>query len=370
MEKNLIRLVGGFLLSAFIVSAAAAEENGFSGGVETGSALKALLSDGVSPSDGMPAVPAPGKAASSAEPVVIAVSGLDFKELGWGPLEVKNLIKIARTLLPCNEKSAGKAYCSTGDMRAFEQAVDRYNSQYDSLREVAAGESSYKAVELPSDRNYIRQALDGAPFTVVPFDWSRDPKDTAEVVADFTARLKKLSAQYKDSGRPIRILCHSWGTIIMHSVLRRLAEEGSDVKIDKFITIGSPLMPGNAIVDLFVFLEITRADLEEAGKKPANIGTWNNLWASRDPFSNKIASADYNYQVDAGVGRPEDELKGPALHLGAAGLQAKKDLFKIKDVRPWHSSYFTDYKVYLQTLNRSINITVFQPRVLTPLSAR
>jgi len=364
MEKNFAKLASMFLLSLFMVSGAAAAPAG------TDPVLMELLSQGSPDARELPAVPSPGKSVPAGAPVVIAVSGLDFKELGWG-LEVKDLIRIARLLFPCEEKGALRPHCAAGNLSALSSAVAGYNSRYAALGGYDKGGSGEFALpDKVYGENYIEGVLKNGPFTVIPFDWSRDSKDSAAVIKEFSGKLKKVHEKYGASGRPIRILSHSWGTVLMYNALQNLAAEGSAVKVDKFITIGSPLMPGNVLVDMFMLLKIRRQDLEAAVRKPSTVAVWSNLWASRDPFSNNIAAADDNYQVDGEVGDPEKELEKLVMVPGSLGKRIRAELFRLKDIRLWHASYFAGYKAELSTLNRTIDIDVFEPRVMTPLSAR
>ena len=119
----------------------------------------------------------------------------------------------------------------------------------------------------------------------------------------------------------------------------------------------------------FKKLEIEKEDLMNVVSKPANVRYWKNVWSSRDPFSNTIAAADVNVQIDAAVGAPEGKLTHLILYgTGGRRLEAKTDLITIMNVRLWHKSYFNDYKAYLKTINQNIYVRVFDPQVAKQLT--
>ncbi|MCX5784183.1 MAG: hypothetical protein NTX59_00685 [Elusimicrobia bacterium] len=312
-----------------------------------------------------PAVPVSSAGNTGQGPVIVAISGLNFGEIGWGPLEVKHFIKLADVLFPKKQH----------DPKAFNASFDKYNSQFDNLKTVAASpevqQEEAAGLEEPlitkvSVTNYVadkvKRALPaGSNATIVRFNWSRDPEDTETVVAKFIPQLAKV---YDDNpGRPIYILAHSWGTVIMHDVLHKLEAIRPDVKIDKFITIGSPLMPGNAIVNLFNKLEISKEDLTAAVSKPGNVRYWHNVWASRDLFSNIIAAADNNVQVDNGAGVEDAAYELKTSLFTANILQLKRDFVVLESVRKWHMSYLFGFKADLKSIGTKLKVTVYAPVV-------
>lgn len=294
---------------------------------------------------------------SSLPPVVITVPGLRFSDIGWGPLKVKTILKMISYLFPA--KRVGP--------EAVASALADYNSRFDMLAEAAPEEGKF----LDSPDTYLEdrlaQSSSCSNFTVIPFRWSRDPADTQTAVDQFGPKLAQVYDMYKDTGRPIYILAHSWGSVIMHDVLHKLARTRPDIRIDKFITMGSPLMPGNPIVALYKKLQIKQEDLLKRVSKPANVAYWKNVWVSRDVFSNTISVADYNVMADTGVGHPENRLLDLIIHNSGFRKQAKTDLVSMINLGLWHKSYFRDFKTFLVTLNEEINLSVFSPYVETSL---
>ncbi len=302
---------------------------------------------------------------SAQAPVIVAISGLSFGEIGWGPLEMKYFLKLAKVLLP-------KKHC---DEKAFNSSFDAYNSQFDRLKTVAESpevqQEESAGLEEPlltraSVTNYVadkvKRALPaGSNVTIARFNWSRDPEDTETIVAKFVPQLAKVYDE--NPGRPIYILAHSWGTVIMHEVLHRLEAIRPDVKIDKFITIGSPLMPGNSVVDLFDKLEISKEDLRAAVSKPGNVRYWHNVWASRDMFSNSIAAADSNVQVDNGAGVEDAAYELKTSLFTADILQLRRDFVVLESVRKWHMSYLFGFKADLKSIGTKLKVTVYAPVV-------
>ena len=313
-------------------------------------------------------VPLPATPLAERSPIVITVPGIRFSKIGWGPLEFSTFLSLADFLFS-DTKAAGRSATNA----AIKTAFDEYNSRFDSLYEAAAGADQELKHYIPTPDTYLEDRLAQSPacnrITVIPFPWSRDPGDSRAAVARFIPQLIRVYDTYKNSGRPIYILSHSWGSVIMHDVLHRVASTRPDVRIDKFLTLGTPLIPGNIIIDLFKRLEVSKEGLQKEVRKPANVRYWKNVWSSRDPFSNTITAADVNVQVDARIGAPESKLTDLILY-GAGGrrLEAKTDLIAILNVRLWHKSYFNDYKAYLKTLNQDIYVKVFDPEVAKQLT--
>ena len=293
-------------------------------------------------------------------PVVITVSGADFGELGWGPLELKHFIKLLNILFP-------KKSLNSND-EALAAAFAQFNKDYFFLTDDGSPLSEPPAAGGRLD-NYLEDKLAELPgyaegnITVIPFNWSRDPEDTGITVPDFEKKLVEVYNTYKGTGRPIYIFAHSWGTVLMHETLHRTAVSHPEVKIDKFISMGSPLMPSNLVVALFAKLEIFKEDFQKAVSKPANLRLWRNFWASRDLASNKITAADANAQIDASVEKLEPVLINLILHDNLLRKAAAKDLLKLRNTGDWHNAYFFDYKASLESLHKEIYLPIFMPMV-------
>lgn len=299
------------------------------------------------------------------DPVVITVPGLKFGEIGWGPLELSHFLRIINIFFP--GKLAGSADLP-GELENFNAAYFALDSAeaYADLAEVSA--------ETPVQRmpdNYLEQKLTEIPgyashnIVITPFTWSRDPGDTVKTVAELEKKIVATCDAYRKTGRPVYILAHSWGSVLTHEALHNIAVSRPDVTVDKLITAGSPLIPANFVVKLFLKFEIYKQHLDKAVTKPAVVKVWHNIWASRDAYSNSIPAADANYQVDAEVENVEPTLLNLILHNKLLKKQARKDLFKIRDLKAWHGSYFFDYKAELPSINKHISVSIFRP-VLAP----
>lgn len=296
----------------------------------------------------------PREIEKNVNPVIITVAGLNFGELGWGAFELKNLKKLLSIVF--HKKSVN-----------IDSLEDEFYKEY---AEYFEGEYSLfppSMYRLPD--NYLEQKIKELSFynsdiIIIPFSWSRDPDDTEKVIPVFENKLKEVYKNYGDK-RPIFIIAHSWGSVLMHETLNRLSKDAPEVKIDKMITMASPLVPSNFFVKLFMKLEISTQDLLKYVEHPKNLKYWVNIWAERDISSNSIPVADQNIQIDEDVEKLEPKLLDIILHNKELRPIAKKDLLKLRDIRAWHISYILDYKTYLESLNKTIEVKVFMP-VIAP----
>ncbi len=294
------------------------------------------------------------------DPVVITVAGLKFGEIGWGPFELRNLFKLIDLFFPGN----------TSDGLSWWERVKAFYSEHLFLE----NDEDVRAMEQTSTRhrwpdNYLETKLQSIPgfqlhdIVVIPFPWSREPSDTNTTVPLLENRIIEIYDTYKATGRPIYILAHSWGTVLAHEALHRVEIRRPDVKIAKLITAGSPLVPSNPVVELFLRCEVYKEHLTRAVTKPANVGVWHNLWAKRDMYSNAIPAADSNYQADANVENVEPLLIQLILHNKLLKADARHDLIKMRNIKDWHAAYFFDYKASLKSLGKEIFVPIFRPVV-------
>lgn len=292
------------------------------------------------------------------DPVVITLAGLKFEEIG-GLLEVRHFLKLVKILFPKRNFKEAELTAAFAD---FNREYFFIEDEEDVLALAAT------TVQKEPD-NYVEACVRAVPgfadhdVVLIPFPWSRDPGDSEEVMPGLAAKIIEIYDAYKASGRPIYIMAHSWGSVLTHSALHAVERVRPDVRIDKFITVGSPLMPANFIVKLFLKIEIKQGDLEKAVSRPSVLKSWTNIWTSRDAFSNFIAAADHNYQADAEVEKVEPLLIDLILHNKPLRKEAKKDLYKVRNVDDWHSSYFYDYKATLNSLQKELSAAVFRPYV-------
>jgi pimeloyl-ACP methyl ester carboxylesterase len=343
-----------FSIITLAVSAPAAELNAIKAAdvpaLSSGADLPAVIREAAEPQHGL-------------DPAVVTVPGLSFGEIGWGPLELKHFFKVFHMLFPSKKLNE----------ESFADALVSFNKDYfliendQDVQDLAAASAANN--RLPD--NYLELKLREIPgyenhhLVIVPFNWSRDPGDTEKTIPELEKKIIEAYDANKATGRPFYILAHSWGSVLAYEALLRAQADRPDVKVDKLITAGSPLIPANFVVKLFVNVEIHKEHLEKAVVKPADVKVWHNLWAKRDPYSNAIPQADANYQVDASVENVEPTLIDLIIKNNPLRKDAKRDLFKIRDIKAWHGSYFYDYKAELVSLHKEIYVPIFQP-VLAP----
>ncbi len=292
------------------------------------------------------------------EPIIITVAGINLGEVGPGVLELKYLFDIVNFFFP--KKNF--------DTTLLQTEIIKFNKDYFFSEDDKPLVNNIQPRSMPD--NYIEEKLAqeaeilGHDIIIIPFPWSRDPGDTKETVKQFKEKMIKIHLQYKDTGRPIHILAHSWGTVLMHETLHQLAKSNPDIKINKLITVGSPLMPSNPVIKLFMKLEIRKEDLEKHVSKPLNVRVWKNFWAKRDMFSNFIKSSDENIQIDSKIENVEPLLIDLILHNKSLRKLAKADLWNLRNVITWHNSYIFDYMAKLNSINKEIFLPVFKPLVI------
>lgn len=314
------------------------------------------------------AIPLPNAPLAAQAPLVITVPGLKFETLNWGKLSYELFSELASQWFPGLRKGP-QGTRSAASEAVIRAAYAEYNEQLEPFRE-AAEQLPESGVTRAEPDNYLEISLAQAPscsgLTVVPFAWSRNPADTAATVKRFVPMLIQAYDSNRGSSRPVYVLTHSWGSVIMHEVLNQVALHRPDIKVDKFFTLGSPLVPGNFIIKAFSSIQYDTAGLDKNIRKPANVRYWRNVWAGHDYFSNAVKAADVNVQADASVGAPESELAYNILH-GLHIIQAKDDLLTLFNLRSWHASYYRDYDAYLKSLDRHIRLVIFNPEVAAPL---
>lgn len=314
------------------------------------------------------AIPLPKVPLAAKAPLVITVPGLKFENINWGKLSYELFSELASQWFP-GLKKGPQGTRNAGSEAVIRAAYAKYNEQLEPLRETAE-QLPELAVTRAEPDNYLEATLSQASacsgLTIVPFAWSRNPADTAATVKRFVPLLIQAYDSNRGSARPVYLLTHSWGSVIMHEVLNQVALQRPDIKVDKFFSLGSPLVPGNFIIKAFNDVQYNTAGLGKNIRKPANVRYWRNVWAGHDYFSNAVQAADVNVQADASVGAPESELAYNILH-GLHIIQAKNDLLTLFNLRSWHACYYRDYDAYLKTLDRHIRLVIFNPEVVAPL---
>jgi hypothetical protein len=356
------------LFAGFLLIPALARANGpLADSVCSADSLKSITPSDIGALAG-DSIPLPKTPLAAQAPLVITVPGLRFDTMKWGQLTYQIFSELASQWFP-GLKKGPQGTRSAGAEEIIKAAYAKYSEQFEPFKD-AAELMPEPAVTRAEPDNYLETSLAQAPacsgLTVVPFAWSRNPADTAETVKKFVPLLIRAYDANKGAARPVYILTHSWGSVIMHEVLTQVAVLRPDIKVDKFFSLGSPLVPGNFFVKLFSDVQYDQAGLAKKVAKPANVRYWRNVWAGHDYFSNAIQAADVNVQTDASVGAPENELARFLLHTWHV-MEAKADLLTLFNIRAWHASYYRDYDVYLKTLDRHIRLVIFNPEVIAPL---
>ncbi len=257
----------------------------------------------------------------------------------------------------------------------LKQAILDRLFQHDT-RQMAAAASrlneSRLGASVPSTTNnaYLEEALTGMLATagkhdlVVPLPWDRNVANTDAAEADFMAWLPRIYAATSAAHKPLYVVGHSWGTVMMHHVLVSLAARGSAVRVDRFITLGSPLVPSDALIKLFDGLELPPQDFGVQSAKPANVAAWINFWGARDIFSNTIPAAGAEHRVDDAAAAFNARL-GLALLAPGRKAQAAKDLVTLDDFSLWHASYYAGYDQYFPSIQARLNLDI-PDEIVTP----
>jgi pimeloyl-ACP methyl ester carboxylesterase len=290
--------------------------------------------------------------------VVLSVCGLNFGSIGIGGFQVDMLLWYYHRLFP-NKPIPVKL------QNDIVQAVHALSAPVDKLQGNSFGSAD----------NYLEDALRGQlsgagkKYLVVPMPWTRNPQKSDAAVADFKAWTAQVYAAAQKNGKPVYVVAHSWGTLLALETLEGLSKEGSPVHVEKLVTLGSPLVPSQWWVKLFVRLEEHFQGMEQKVSKPANVKTWINFWAKRDQFSNSIPLADGgNCRVDAPAD-PLAEMIQRALFnpLSAIKKLAAKDWLALNSIDSWHGSYMFGYHQFFPSIKQTADIEVFGPDILPKL---
>lgn len=274
----------------------------------------------------------PGQRVQEPPAIVATVAGIAPERLGVG-VELGQLEALWRWMFPEKTPDTKRLAKDVAALRLGSFAADfAFMGPDDYLAEAARA---------AGQRNNLT-------FEVANLSWSRDPSRTVAEIARMKALLKSLSASAGD--RPIILICHSWGSILAHEALTRLAAEGHPVRVRRFVTFGSSLAPTRLFVWLFKRYHQITHGVSWSVAKPPGVEVWINFWAAHDCYSGPINAADLNIQVDAEV-PPLIERLRQAARSGAPWNTVEKDLFALTNAGRWHGSYFNGFKARLQSLN-------------------
>ncbi|MFA6094039.1 MAG: hypothetical protein WCU88_12045 [Elusimicrobiota bacterium] len=291
-------------------------------------------------------IPAPQASAvpsdGDSRPIIVAVSGLSSNELGVG-LELKHLLAVWKFLFP------GKA-------PNVKLLMDRLDEMHREMRADLDEETSRRISRRGND--YLAEALrglaqrNGLELEIQDMPWSRDPENTKETVELFKKKL--LALQSASPERPLYIVAHSWGSVLMHDALNALVKDKRPVKVRRLTTVGSPLVPQKLFVRIFKDIQIVKEKMQTRVKKPASVQEWVNIWAEPDMFSNTIASADKNLRIDEPAVVYEKRLNALLDSGSADKKQVKKDLKALQNSIIWHEAYHDGFEMELRSLSEHL----------------
>jgi pimeloyl-ACP methyl ester carboxylesterase len=293
----------------------------------------------------------------NADVVVVSVCGLDFDQVKVGPLQYSYIKAVVRYLFP--EKGAR----GDEDMR-WESVLAEYQ-KYVEQHPPAQAKTRFHA---RNPDNYLESSLEknlagaGKRYLVVPLRWNRNADTTYDIMPELVNRMKIVYAAAAAEKKPVYVVCHSWGTLIMHSMLNNLAGQ---LRVEKFVTLGSPLVPGSWWLDVLIKFGVVKEGLPLQIQKPGNVGEWFNFWAKRDSFSNVIPAADINVRVDEAADPFTERLLRAEwdqrwYYFSASGLsKVKKDESMLEDNIFWHDSYWKGYRGVFKTIDDSLAVDVF-----------
>jgi len=204
----------------------------------------------------------------------------------------------------------------------------------------------------------LKKALANPAYEWETHPWSRDPDKSLEEMPALKKAIKISYARASMAGHPFVLVTHSWGTVLAHQALNELANEGSDVRVYRLITLGSPLTVKKGSSAALMALETAKEKLFKKVIRPPNTHQWINLWAAGDTFSGEIPQADLNIQIDAEFAGYREELK--RLLKTPARRQARKDLHTLNNLAAWHGSYILGYNEKLLSLNKQCSLAPLQ----------
>lgn len=284
------------------------------------------------------------------DPLVVVVHGLDSGEIGF-ILEFKH-IKFLLGLISSSPKSV------------------RSGMTMSKARGIIAENAAFEANVIARHKDYAERMLHQAKkitnidAEIIKFEWSRDPGDTYQVIRRMKKELMEVYEQAEAQNRPLHIVAFSWGSVIMYEVLAALYEEERNVYVDKFITLGSPLMPSGFLTQVFLFIEIIKEQLSVYIYHPKNVKQWVNLYADNDGFSGLISYADSNVKVDEPALSVIEQVKN---YTGPDYKAQKADLKTIRGTMLWHMSYFYNINVPLKSIGTTYRqdlVTQYAPLYL------
>jgi len=278
--------------------------------------------------------------------VIVTVCGLNFGEIGVG-IELRNLKWLIKIFFPSK-------------LSKLDYAMP--------MAETASKELALSSAPRSHPDNYLDATLAAAlnnaghtSYDILPFRWDRDVDHSDRTIIGFKNKLSEAYARAAEQNKPVYVIAHSWGSVLMHETLHRLEVEKSRVKIAKLITTGSPLMPRSKMMRVLMFIGISKEHFQRRIEKPDTVGEWINLWAKRDTISNEISTADANIRIDTDLDIYEARVK-QLLNSPSLAKEAAKDLKAINDSK--HFIYTSGFHYNIKSLNEQVDIDIMNSKIL------
>jgi len=348
-------IVLSLALAALPLSGAAAAADSRASFDQAGSPADAIVSAIKSDAASLDLAAPPVGSGRAVRPVVVTVSGLAMGNIAVGSITYDAILKLWKRLFP---------HKAPND-KLIRQVLQQMREALNRLKRGSVSRApNYVETEIREAAR--RSALD---VEIVDFPWTRDPRDTDPTVERFEEKLLALRDSPQTGGRPLYIVTHSWGSILIHEALVRLERKGQIVEVQRLVSMGSPLTPRNLFVWLYIRLYDWQEHLEAHIAKPQGVRQWENLYADLDPFSDPIAAADENFRVDAPAASYLDRLKAM---LSSGDKEAvRKDIAALRDAGQWHFAYLMGFQATLHSLHERVSWDILQAeaeRVLPPAS--
>lgn len=208
----------------------------------------------------------------------------------------------------------------------------------------------------------------GVKYALIPFDWNRDWDESYSQTKKIVEWTEQVYTEAAKQNKPVYLLAHSWGSIVSHAALQLLVKKKSPVKIKKFITMGSPLVPSSKLMKAAIYIGLIKSHMPLYVKKPANVNYWSNLWAKKDCISNAISAADENARIDESADTFRQQLTELLRRFGptesdvvipekreTSPKEIRADLNRLNSTSVWHGAYFSGVRVNVEALNTIYN---------------
>jgi len=211
---------------------------------------------------------------------------------------------------------------------------------------------------------YIKQ-YSGNNCKNINIKWTGDIKNILDGTKAIETCVKEIK-NYKQKNFKIRIVSHSWGTVIGFRAIKELETFAGIGQIDEFITAGSPLyrflssLYDERHLQAGLMQNVYIGNLE----KPGNLVKWVNFWAKNDWISGPIeANGIENIQVDKDAELLErlkqkivQKIPPPPKYSTPSGISpAELDMAYLNDISTWHSAYCSGVYNYFSSIGEKLS---------------